>query len=417
MAASRLRCYCLGLAFFLLTAQARAAGLALERTAVIRSSARVSIELRLRCPYRYIEHTPTAPARRFRVTFTPLGGCAATLAGGGTLRDASRPPGRELANLQELEFIARGDAEGFLTLQFSEPATIDVQQRGDLRSVVVHVIPAPGSADVVEALPLPLKPATSAAVATAKQRARTEQRTRAAMPPRSATGPEKRFAINLESTQEAPGATQPVPARLLNDQVVYTSTVLINGKTWHRLRLGFFATETEAEAALAQLRNDYPRAWVTRVSDAERQRAPALAVEAPTTRIGPVPTNLGSSDVAIPQRSEAELQQLMDDARAALISGDHLRAIQLYTAVLEQPENRFSRDALEFLGLARERNGQKAHAVAEYRHYLKLYPDAEGAARVRQRLAGLTALSPQVAKIKFRQPQRQRAEWEIYGGL
>ena len=42
--------------------------------------------------------------------------------------------------------------------------------------------------------------------------------------------------------------------------------------------------------------------------------------------------------------------------------------------------------------MAREKNGQTAHAKAEYQRYLSLYPDTEGAARVSQRLAALLAV-------------------------
>ena len=50
---------------------------------------------------------------------------------------------------------------------------------------------------------------------------------------------------------------------------------------------------------------------------------------------------------------------------------------------------KLSKEALELLGIARERKGQKAHAKAVYQHYLKLYPDGEDSDRVRQRLAEL----------------------------
>ena len=53
-------------------------------------------------------------------------------------------------------------------------------------------------------------------------------------------------------------------------------------------------------------------------------------------------------------------------------------------------------EAQEYLALAREKNGQTAHAKAEYQRYLSLYPDGEGAARVNQRLAALLAVNRRV---------------------
>jgi tetratricopeptide (TPR) repeat protein len=77
-------------------------------------------------------------------------------------------------------------------------------------------------------------------------------------------------------------------------------------------------------------------------------------------------------------------------ARAAITAEDYRRAIQLLTSILSAPENDRSAEAQELLGVVRERNGQLAHAQAEYEIYLEKYPDGQGAVRVRQRLDALT---------------------------
>jgi hypothetical protein len=51
---------------------------------------------------------------------------------------------------------------------------------------------------------------------------------------------------------------------------LYTTAVYIDGTTWYRLRLGFFASEADARLALASLQDEYPDAWITRVSDYEQ---------------------------------------------------------------------------------------------------------------------------------------------------
>jgi len=88
---------------------------------------------------------------------------------------------------------------------------------------------------------------------------------------------------------------------------------------------------------------------------------------------------------------------LIDEARAATTAKDYETAIRLLTKLLTQPEDVSTQDAQELLGIVRERNGQMAHAKAEYEEYLRRYPKGEGADRVRQRLAALirNALSPQ----------------------
>ena len=84
-----------------------------------------------------------------------------------------------------------------------------------------------------------------------------------------------------------------------------------------------------------------------------------------------------------------KMSELMDEAGGAMIDRNFRRAVQLYTKVLRNPDTVFRQDAQELLGLARHRNGQLAHAKAEYEKYLQLYPEGPGADRVRQRLSGL----------------------------
>jgi len=118
--------------------------------------------------------------------------------------------------------------------------------------------------------------------------------------------------------------------------------------------------------------------------------------------------------------SAEQIDALMHEAQASMRSGDHDRAIQIYTKVLREPEHAASRRAQELIGLARERKGQTAQAVMEYRRYLMLYPDDEGAARVRQRLAGLTAVrAASTDKLVVTRKKRSApaSRWDIYGGL
>ena len=79
--------------------------------------------------------------------------------------------------------------------------------------------------------------------------------------------------------------------------------------------------------------------------------------------------------------SDADLRAAaatMDEARAALKKNNPGGAIQLFTKVLRYPENEYSAEAQEFLGLARQRSGQNEAAKAEYEDYLRRYPDRRG---------------------------------------
>lgn len=105
--------------------------------------------------------------------------------------------------------------------------------------------------------------------------------------------------------------------------------------------------------------------------------APQAASSVPALRVLQEDLPAGSSN------------ETLDQARAAITRRDYETAIRLLTRMTEAPENGSSADARELLGVARERNGQLAHAKAEYEEYLRRYPTGEGANRVRQRLTAL----------------------------
>jgi len=110
--------------------------------------------------------------------------------------------------------------------------------------------------------------------------------------------------------------------------------------------------------------------------------------------------------------------ELMEEGRRAMTAGEIDRAILIYTKVLSFPENEHSRSAQELLGLARERNGQLAHAKAEYETYLERYPDGEGAIRVRQRLDALvTARTKPVEPERKRPPESHPLDFQTFGSV
>src|SRR5499427_1738645 len=90
--------------------------------------------------------------------------------------------------------------------------------------------------------------------------------------------------------------------------------------------------------------------------------------------------------------SDADLRTVaatMDEARAALKKNNLDGAIALLIKALKYPENEYSAEAHELLGVARQRHGQPDAARAAYEDYLRRYPRGEGSERVQQRLAGL----------------------------
>ena len=84
---------------------------------------------------------------------------------------------------------------------------------------------------------------------------------------------------------------------------------------------------------------------------------------------------------------------LMDEARKALAQRHYPEAIDILNRALNLPPNVYSEEAQELIGIAREGAGELAKAKTEYELYLKLYPESEGARRVRDRLNVITAPS------------------------
>jgi tetratricopeptide (TPR) repeat protein len=189
------------------------------------------------------------------------------------------------------------------------------------------------------------------------------------------------------------------------------------------LRVGFFPTKQAAQRALTLLRDRFPQAWVALAPAEERLGAPrASAVETVAGQLAAEP----NKQTQIPTNAPAEFaplskerrEQLTDEASRAMVAGDYTRAIRIYTKLLEDPLNLSQPEIQEMLGLARARNRQFAHAMAEYERYLQLYPDGEGAARVQQRLAALlTATKLPKRKLRAAKNASQYNQWDVYGGL
>jgi hypothetical protein len=113
------------------------------------------------------------------------------------------------------------------------------------------------------------------------------------------------------------------------------------------------------------------------------------------------------------------LAKLMEEARQAMAKGEYVSAIKLYTKVLGKDQSVFTKQALEYLGVAREKRKQTAHAKSIYEQYLKRYPEGDDADRVRQRLLTMISVSD-VPKDKLREAaktSKDTPQWQIFGGI
>jgi hypothetical protein len=233
------------------------------------------------------------------------------------------------------------------------------------------------------------------------------------------------YVVNLASSVEPFTTAEMQGIDVPPDRRLYTTTFEQDGRTWHRLRLGFFADAQSAREALTALRSAYPEAWVAQASEAERRVGGGAALAAEAARIEPAPAAEAGAVVSAPAPTGGAASAV-EQARQALIDKDYDTAIGLLSKELEDPNTRFRLEAQELLGVARERKGQLALAKAEYERYLELNPKGDDSDRVRQRLDGLIT-SEEALREKLRLSKQEQvsaapgaraaAETEVYGGF
>src|SRR6266581_4669522 len=119
-----------------------------------------------------------------------------------------------------------------------------------------------------------------------------------------------------------------------------------------------------------------------------------------------------------PAEVEAHAAELLAKARKALQQNQSGPSIDALNQLLNLPSNASSQAAQELVGEAREASGDAAKARAEYDLYLNLYPQGEGADRVRDRLARLAAAPVAEAPAAPARPHRETPEgWVTTGSL
>jgi tetratricopeptide (TPR) repeat protein len=338
------------------------------------------ITVRFRCGIQYLGHDPSARGDMIRIRLETTSVCTGAAPTAADTKEQHRPLAADVARLESIEYDGEIAGDRFLRLNFTETVRFDVDAANDAIRVRVFPIGAAAASDV-----------------------RRSQPTASRMVQRP-VGPQSRYVINLQSEQR-PFATADMPQLELAGTQVFVTEATIEGARWYRLRVGYFGSAEEAARALAIVRKQYPGAWVDR---GEPDGSRAVVAEVTPT---PVPLQ--------PAAAGDRVAKLMDDARRAMTAGEISRAVQIYTKVLQLPPNDYQPDAQEYLALARERNGQIAHAKAEYERYLDVYPDEPGAERVRQRLAALVVTArrdtaeAQPAATQSRRARSVSSPWSL----
>jgi hypothetical protein len=340
--------------------------------------------------------------------------------------EAYQPVGGRLALLSKVEYESLGLGDNLLVFHFDRPVDYRVAQRGDLRTLQLLVrLPEVQDerAPTVESQTLPPAKAPSgtpsvlppAAAGSAAAGARTPS-DRAPLTRVRAPAAKADYIVNLVSQREAFAPSVLGSLAAASGSKAYVSEATVDGQTWYRLRIGFFGTEQEARAALAPLLAQFPRAWVGRAEAAEIELASSSGAGGLPRASAAQPSAATATAAAAPSTlSPAEVAELAQQGRDAMLAADYAAAIRIYSSLLDEPGDQGA-DAREYLGLARERSGQTARAMAEYREYLAQYPDGEGARRVEQRLDGLTIAA--VPREALRSSDAgEKSAWNVATGL
>jgi hypothetical protein len=328
------------------------------------------ITVQFACKVEYVSHLPVNRGNRLRVQIDPTTICSGVAPSAARTQEQFRPINADAANLLEIDYDGAVSAVPTLTFNFSHVVRYEVSYSGGQNRIIVRV----HADEVVAAPPPPSSGAAGIRVKSDLERPR-------------------HYVINLSSSRRSHTAGERILENVSPDLKVFETEIELAGVIWYRLLLGTFDSSDAANTELARLRATHPNAWVDRFEDESGLVTNADATDTAATEAysaSPSSTSLGLDEV----------DALMAEARNAMISGELSRSVQLYTKVLRAPLHDRHAEAQEMLGLAREKNGQMAHAKAEYQRYLSMYPDGDAVARVQQRLAVLLATGRQTERTQ-----------------
>lgn len=380
---NRCRQYLTSLLLLCIASVVFAAPAFISGTKVTRGSSLAEVSVQFACGVEYIEHFPANRGDTLRIQLEATTICNGVSPLVAQSREQLRPLQADLVNLQEIVYDGNASGGQVLTLVFGETVEYEVLHSGTSNNLTVRLHLTPPDARVL----------TNSGAGGVRVKKPDEL--------------QSSYVINLSSSRQAHAESDMSAVAVAPGFEVFESEVVLAGVTWYRLRLGQFSSSADAQAELVKLRNQYPTAWIDRAEKATATVAERRP-DAETANIAFASIGLDKIDV------------LMNDGRLAMVESEYSKAVQIYTKVLRVPNHDRHAEAQEYLALSREKNGQAAHAKAEYQKYLSLYPDDDGAARVNQRLAVLLAVDRQstssmatTSDTRIGSTRQQQSEWRI----
>lgn len=389
-----------------------AANVALDNILISKTNGITTVQIWPACRMRYVNHSPQDAGRELRIRVSMDADCAERLEE--VLSERYSPSSLRLGNVSDVLFESLNSRDTFITLRFTDTQKFAVRQH-PVGWIEVDVDTTIDSASLPAAVPTPLDPEVEPEVPISSMLI-------ARPPPQFAPQPSERVNVPPSSTGDFVvqlGVFENIHAALAglrqtqNTHFAYATEIVVNGKTWHGLQLGFFDSESQADTVLGELHSRFPDAWIRYVTDNEaitaREQGDARNAEDGT--VVAVRTKLDTEVAA------TAIPSLMASGRKSLLERQYDDAVAAYTQVLEAPNHDSHAEAREMLGVALERDGQTLHAIAEYEAVLNEYPEHHNTARVRERRNALALIDSQTEAVAPAVARRHADGWQINGGI
>ncbi len=355
-----------GLAMALYATAATAAPEFIESTRVEAGAVYTDVTLKFRCNFHYVGHDPAGLSDVLRIQIEPTTVCTGAPPSVALARQLHRPRDADKASIDLIEYDGQSLGSESLRVSFTRDVRFDVRSSNGGNTLTIRVF-EPSRVDAPEAVDTQATPRSTSRLV------------------RNGADAQRQYVINIASMNRRPVAADIPELVLAEGSQIVVAEAMIDGASWYRIQVGYFDTAEAAARELRELREHYAGAWIGYAGDDE--------VDIPMGPASGMQSRNNDSTGSLAANSD-EILELMAEGRRAMTAGELSRAVQIYTKVLQQPGHEYLAEAQEYLALARERNGQIAHAKAEYERYLELYADTDGATRVQQRLAALLATGP-----------------------
>ncbi len=209
---------------------------------------------------------------------------------------------------------------------------------------------------------------------------------------------------------------------LLGSDLVHINKINIDGTVYYRLVVGNFRTRKSALAQLSHYKKTFKGAWISIRSKAERQVLSSFIVKPvvkPKRKLAVKNTLKANSKrlrKKIKKTSHTTATRIFEKMKQYLLDQNYPRLIASANKVIETGTHEQKQQAMEWLGIARERQGKFAQAIAVYQEFLYIYPKSPLANKISSRLESLKTMR---LEPKARQAKRKRLKrndnWSVFG--